>query len=371
MFFRAASRFLRPISHPFDRLRGVLLFVALQFVPATIFAQVTTVYSDPGYLIAGHATMGYIQANATYNATVATSGNRTIRSTFELIDENGTTVYVEKPGVGQNKVSHVTVDTVRNFVVNKPLALSVDVQIVPDQRLDPSKSYRVRLLSVFDVTGIPNSDLGVTLTEVAGHQYVHFFNGTGVVARMASASVSQKFRVQSAGGNTAAFRISPVVDFYRYDPGAANLAPTVELTCQMTDNLGNDVALAQSVFTVTRSAVMTAGVAGTPVASVNSTISGASLNLQPSSQLDSVTRTYTVSVSLKFLDGTLFPTANGADSDPEQLLDFNGTLRFGSINTTFTSISNAPAYGAVAASKVSTTLTIPAANGRIAGQGNT
>lgn len=370
MFSRTVRTFLRPVSLPLGGLRGVLLLVAL-LAPGSISAQVTTVYSDPGYLIAGHATMGYIQANATYNATVATSGNRTIRSTFELIDENGTTVYVEKPGVGQNKVSHVTVDTVRNFVVNKPLALSVDVQIVPDQRLDPSKSYRVRLLSVFDVTGIPNSDLGVTLTEVAGHQYVHFFNGTGVVARMASASVSQKFRVQSAGGNTAAFRISPVVDFYRYDPGAANLAPTVELTCQMTDNLGNDVALAQSVFTVTRSAVMTAGVAGTPVASVNSTISGASLNLQPSSQLDSVTRTYTVSVSLKFLDGTLFPTANGADSDPEQLLDFNGTLRFGSINTTFTSISNAPAYGAVAASKVSTTLTIPAANGRITGQGNT
>lgn len=347
-------------------------WIFLVFSSSIAFSQVSTLYEAPGYIIAGHATKGSIPANASFDVTLSSGGNRTIRSTFQLIDESGNPLYIETPALPQFKTETVSVEGTHAFIANKPLALSVDVLIVPDQRLDPSKTYRVKLLSVWDVTSVP-TDLGISLIEAPGHTYIHFHEGTGVVSRMASATVSQKFRIQTGIGNAAAFRILPLVDIYRYDPGAAALAPALELSCAMTDHLGNPVPLAQSVFPVARSAGVGGGVAGTPVAAPNSFISGNYLNLQPAEQLDSVNETYTVSVSLNYYqtgvnDSPLLTTAHGFETGPDQLLDFNGSLRFGSIQASFSGITNQPSAGATVASRVSTLLAVSAGNGRITGQ---
>ena len=75
------------------------------------------------------------------------------------------------------------------------------------------------------------------------------------------------------------------------------------------------------------------------------------INIQPAPgvQLDSVDGQYRLVVSISHLGQSGVPgseqVGNSLSSPDTQLLHFNGTLRFGALDTTFTSIDNHPASG--------------------------
>ena len=83
------------------------------------------------------------------------------------------------------------------------------------------------------------------------------------------------------------------------------------------------------------------------------------LDIQPAAQLDSVTKTYYLTVTLAHINNPVTGqvlTANTQQTVALELLHFNGNLSFGAINTTMTSLGGSPPTNAPSGSIIQTTL---------------
>jgi hypothetical protein len=90
-----------------------------------------------------------------------------------------------------------------------------------------------------------------------------------------------------------------------------------------------------------------------------------SINLRPLSQLRSGSEAYILRCTVRHVEE--FQAAPQEDAacklDPEGLLDFNGNLAFGAIDTSFNALGNAPLYGTTGSNFVNTSIRIPAGQG--------
>ena len=342
------------------------LLLALDLGMAAPTVVITTPsYVSPGYIIPGNATMGSISATANFSLTFNSTANRTIQASYQLLDDSGAAVAITGNLTTGNETVRALVT--QSFTKNSSTAVSISAQIVPVEQLDPSRTYRVRVSGVSDVTAFSGlGDLSLSGTEVGGNRYIHFLGGSGVVVRMAGLAFTKTHRLATAttpaGGN---FSGTPRLDFYRYEPGGNSTAVDATLQVILRDDLGT--IHYQGNASVSSISSLNATTAGLPTASANASIEGFTLAFSPG-QLNSVNRTYTLEAVPTFeSNGAYFECANGYTTSATQLLDFNGSLRFGSIATTFSAYSNSPIAGAVSSGMLSTTINITSSNGTITG----
>ena len=364
----------------FRRLALMLWMPSLVAWASGAVTVTTPEYAAPGYVIAGDAARNFIKARAQFSFTSPVAGNRTLRATFQLLDDSAfpapVGIYLDGGTVKSN--DSVAVSVTQAFVQGKPTDVTIDADIVPYDRLDPSRVYKFKVLEVWDTTDLIDTDLGEAGAQAAGNSYIHFADVSAaslrVSAVMQSGAYSQVFRVSPAavGAPESSFKITPGVKLYRYDPGAANATVNLRLSVVLRDDLGNDVPLEVATF-------------DDSVANMPATFGGASpyvtaalplddIEIRPTGQLDAVNRTYTATVTVAFMDvplsGTYISVLNGAATTAETLLDFNGELRFNTIRTLFTDLTGAPVAGGITGTRRAATLTLAAGNGRIVGQGD-
>ncbi|MCF7675477.1 MAG: hypothetical protein K9N23_17695 [Akkermansiaceae bacterium] len=172
---------------------------------------------------------------------------------------------------------------------------------------------------------------------------------------------TKTFAAASGTGTAKSFTVTVPYALARYDLGGSTVAIPVRFIATLTDDLGNAIPLANggaTTATFTRSAYS----AGTPIYPYRVTGTW-SVSFAPVGQLDPANRTYRVAVRFEHLETT--PSTYRDDgTTPEtglqRLLHFNGTLRFGTLATQFTAISNSPVAGTLGVNYVSTTLNVPA-----------
>ena len=138
----------------------------------------------------------------------------------------------------------------------------------------------------------------------------------------------------------------------------------LRFTVEMTDDLGNPVDLENGgIHTVSfPRPAFNSGSPETPSARSGTR----PINFRPTTQLDARNRTYKVTVRFEHLEipatNTYQDNGESDESPSEQLLHFNGNLRFGSgvngIETTFSAISNTPTPGSAGAGYVNTDLNV-------------
>ncbi len=347
-------------------LISALALIGVPWAFSAPSAVVTTPgYTAPGYIVPGNATMGSISATANFSLTFGEAGNKTIRAYFQLLDDSGNTVDITGSSTTNNQTIYA--QKIQSFSKNTSTAVSINAQIIPDEQLDPTRTYRVHVSQVADVSNIFTPvDLVISGTQAGGNQYIHFHGGNGVVARMANVSLTKTHRLSSSSSSTAnTFSFTPRLDFYRYEPGGNSTRVAATLQVTVRDDLGT--IHYQGNSSISSLASLNATTAGAPSASTNSSITFTTIRFS-TAQLDSVNRTYTLTAVPVFASaGSNFTCANGASTSATRLLDFNGALRFGNIATTFTGYSNTPAGGAISGGRIATTLSVSAGLGSIDG----
>jgi hypothetical protein len=332
----------------------------------------------------------FITARADFVYSFGATGSRSLRSSWRLLDDQDNPVGIYVDGESPAYQSSVTVTTTVAAVKGVLSAYTVEASIVPYAALDPSRIYRFELVSIFDATTpfpAPPTNLSQSGVQSPGKTYVHFPSTEAaalqVVAKMSGAAYAQRFRVQTASSvsSDSGFTVTPTIDLYRFDEAVATTANIdIRFTVTMQDDLGNAVALESSVFDRTVSGVQPYTLSGgwplfayAPNAQTGVAVSP--LTIKPSGQLDPVNRTYTATVRVAYEDtaGVYTSVLNGASTAFSRLVDLSGQLKFGSIATMFTDITNDPATaaGAVVGGRLPTTLNVAAANGTIDGAGST
>jgi len=365
---------------------GLVLTSAPTWVQGAGVATLTTPSnSAPGYLVR-RLDADSVRVRAEFTQSFPAKGKRTLRSTWQLLDDQGKPVGIHLKGGlerGNDTVGDTHAITVAVANVLTPVVL--ETEIVPYTRLDPSRLYRFRLVSVSDTTSLPNRDLGQAGTQLPGNSYIHFRNTNEpafqVVVDPESNAWSQRFRVRTAVADSAnaAFSVIPKVTVYRYDSGGGAVDVPIRLRASLVDDLGNGIPLQTSEFLRKVPSVQPYRILSflpTPKFGPNADTNRAvdPILIKPAVPLDAVQRTYVASVTVEYLDDAsegYVPVQKGVSSANGRLLDFNGDLRFGTFQTTFSAISNDPAAAAAppASGQVATMLTIPAGNGALPGAG--
>jgi len=367
------------------------LVIGLGLTPATSWLHGAATLTTPSYTAPGYLTRRLdadsVLVRAEFTQSFPAKGKRTLRSTWQLLDDQGKPVGIHlKGGLERGNDSVGDAHTISVVTANVLEPVVLETELIPYTRLDPSRLYRFSLVSVQDTTTFPNKDLGQSGTQLPGKSYIHFRNTNDpayqVVAEVDSNAWSQRFRVRTAASDSpdAVFSVIPKVTVYRYDSGGAAVDVPLRFRASLVDDLGNGIPLQTSLFERTVTGVQPYKILSVlptlkigPNADTNRAVDP--ILLKPTVPLNSVQRTYAATLTVEYLDDVAegyVAVQNGAVSPKARLLDFNGDLRFGTFQTTFSEISNDPAAAAAApaAGQVPTTLVIPAGNGVLPGAGS-
>ncbi len=249
----------------------------------------------------------------------------------------------------------------------------------PATRLSPDDRYTVEL-RVFVPGGIRESD---RLTN-APQPFIHFTNlvsadaGFNVVGTVDQVTFTQSAAVRT-DPDRSAFAVDVDYTLHRYDnfQGAAAPADAVPITLayQLVDQTtGQIVPLDASTTNFNRTLFRyTPPPPDNPHAPWAQTATR-TIQVRPATgiQLDSVDHRYRLVATLSHLEQSGVPasarTDSSASSSAAQLLHFNGNLRFGALNTTFSSIDNIPPrLGTTPGSHATSLLSIDDQSGLIPG----
>ena len=184
---------------------------------------------------------------------------------------------------------------------------------------------------------------------------------------------SKTHAVQTGTPLSSSFRVSLNYTHVRYDVGGTTVQIPTRFTFTMEDESGNSIPLENGgveEVAFTRNAFNT-GTPNTP-AIYNFP---RTFNIRPTVQLDARNRTYKVRVKFEHLEklpGTYRDNGTSNDSSLQQLLHFNGNLRFGSgsnaVHTVFSAYSNSPTVSGTGDGFVNTQLAVT--SGLIPGYAN-
>jgi hypothetical protein len=339
------------------------------YIPAgTLTAPLYVIDSDSTNAAAGY-TRDTILASADVQFTrplSATTESEDYRLTAQLIDNAGNPVTLSNgttsiAGPSQT-VTFTPLQTIRSFT----WALNIDPGIDLGAGRSYSIRYRIQFLSSNLINGIPvfawfnTPALDNSPTSVITHFNDLPENTNNRFARgwlRAAPTITKSYAVSSGSGTQPSFTLSVPYSLARYDVGGSSASIPVRFTTTLTDDLGNVIPLSNGGVTTdsfTRAA-FTAGAPNIPAIGSFNRID----NFTPTVQLDSRNRTYKVSVKFEHLETTPSTYRNNGTSPEsalQRLLHFNGTLSFGTLATSFTSISNTPIAGALGTNLVNTTL---------------
>jgi hypothetical protein len=248
----------------------------------------------------------------------------------------------------------------------------------PAARLSPYETYTVELRVI--PPGLREADSLAT----APHTFYHFTNlvsndpGFNLIATVDDVQFSRLYAVQTDPDKNA-FQAEVQYTLRRYDNFLGDSLPAdnvpVTLTYQLMDaTTGATIPLVSDTTNFTRSVFnYDPPPPSDPIQPlVLSGIRTIAVQPAPGQQLDSVDHNYQLMVTISHLEeaGALASekTGNTRSSPESQLLHFNGTLRFGVLDTTFASIDNDPiASLTVPGSHVATTLGVDNQSGSIPG----
>ncbi len=362
-----------------------LLCLVLSIVPALSFDNAdieetldsVTITSDQ-FIVSSDGSSGRadieVEAEVTFNLGLGVAnatGSYVVG--FQLLDEDDNEVAMSGPLVQQfdfdngNQTVQVTAMRSGTIQVTDPVNQqeTFTAKILPDAPLNHVKEYRVRAIIMQfcpDPNNLPN--LHVTPLQVpdnggfkpfsldsAAQTFYHFDStdpddsDKNVFAKVNSATFSQRFRV-ATDDNHNKFKVDIDFDVFRYDAYNAAASPTdvgftavIQLFNQLDQPKGG------GVVNFTRS-IQTHGGVDLPPLIFQDTLQQ-TLEFTPNEQLDSVNDVFTAQVALTHNGGQFPESAGGATTDPAELLDFNGTLKFAEILTTMTHVSNDPTIGSV------------------------
>jgi hypothetical protein len=242
----------------------------------------------------------------------------------------------------------------------------------PAGPLNPYDTYKVKVNVYRRVP--PNGTIVNTFisSETATQQFIHFdqlISGDAaynVITELESVTWSRKYRVQSEPARDF-FRVYAFVRLHRYDDfgeAASSDEITTRVSVTLRDDQGNSVPLEQSTFEFTND--LATYLPGNPqifIPNAPSTVlSQRTLEIVPSVQLESRSRTYKVEVTVGHFESAGAPLpigGNGLDTATTRLLDFNGTIAFHGAEGTFTSTTTpAPTDEGLGGDYVQTTLRI-------------
>lgn len=226
----------------------------------------------------------------------------------------------------------------------------------PDSNLGSGIAYKVRTQiqngSTFTNIGSPADSAAFTVVHFAEEADSHL--NVKVHARLAPTLI-RAFAL-STNFTQSSFRVSIPLLFSRYDPGDVARNINFRLRTTLQDDLGNPIPLASgdTVTDTVLASELRALIKGSPnLPDAFSKV--VFLNLEPRSQIDSVNRTYRVSVVVEVNQrtsstATFENEGTVADMTGLRLLHFNGRLNFGTaagrvLETRFNQISNTPAPG--------------------------
>jgi hypothetical protein len=378
-------------------LLSLLIGVAQSFgaISETITSFAVTNYT--GYVIASdaaNAAAGYerdaIRTSVTIQYTTDnanTSATKNYQIVFRLLDPSNNPVQIldENGAVGTSYTVSASV-TLPFFIFGSAVTSisgSYSGPLAPVDRLDPLKQYtaEVRLYSG-SFRGIPIAT-GDVATD-GPRTYYHFTNTSSadfaynVIAIMNGAAYNHSYMVQTDPAKDA-FSFNALVSLRRYDgfnSPPANSTITLGFDIELRDAATDAVIpLASNHIEITRS--VPTYVAGSPNApAFQSFIQTIEFAPAPGVQLDAVNNTYKLHIALTHIENPLViignPPSFAADNDIQlgavRMMQFNGTLLFGGIQTKFTSIANDPVPGALSAPNyLLTTLAVDASSGFVVG----
>lgn len=217
---------------------------------------------------------------------------------------------------------------------------------------------------------------GDTLSDIP-RRYYHFRNllsaddPLNVISELDQVTYSQAYRVQTDEDKDA-FEVDVDYTLRRYD--AFSIAPlsgnvTVEFHYELRETGTDALVPLESTEQSFVKSVQSHGIAifGNPIPPFESIFSD-TLEIRPSATLDSVNKTYYVVVRIAHVDETGEPAVlgNSKTLETQRLLDFNGMLMFGAIDTSFSSIANHPPAGSLGPSGIRSQLAVDNNSGAIA-----
>ncbi|MCU0779518.1 MAG: hypothetical protein MUF04_00285 [Akkermansiaceae bacterium] len=303
--------------------------------------------------------------------------NYDYRFDFQLLNESGTVQTLDLGG-GSTGTTLAIWDNVDMTGGPGVIQRNIDARVKPAAQLNPGISYRVRVTVARRVAVPPGSIFSTGLTAQTALQFYKHFNQTvsgdaprNVISEITSVSWTRPWRIRTDAARNS-FRVQAVVRLTRYDDYAAP-APTSEgvgtrVSVVLRDDLNAVIPLEQSVFEFSQNVF--SFVEGTPRNPATSSVLR-TLDLRPTQQLASRSRTYHVQVNVGHYEtaGDPLPFAGvGRASVVNTLLDFNGTLAFGGGSGTFTSIAEpGPAVGSMGTDHIVTSLRINNQSGSFQG----
>jgi len=345
----------------------VALLVALAFsargqVTGSIVSFGVTNYT--GYVIAGDTSAGGRQAIRTstgifFTNTSATSQTYDFQLAYQLLDDSGQPALILDEN-GQPNIVYSVYETntlpfsitigsgiFRHTITFTSLSLTNEAPLEPAAKLDPYQNYTVEL----KVYSHPNGSGSYVYTGAnAANGPYRFYDFTNTVSPDPSPNLLTTLdfafleRTWSISNSPAeqGYPVDVVATVQRYDnftlpPSSTNT--TVTFNFQLINSNGVSVPLVNS------NAVFSVAIESTDGDSPPNPTAidvGTNFSLLPAAQLDSVDGRYTIVITLSHTEGSTVVIDHTNTIGPQQLLDFNGQLLFGSLETIFTNVDSAP-----------------------------
>lgn len=346
---------------------SLLLSLTRGFAAITETIQSFAITNYTGYVIdsdASNATTGYdrdairtsVQIRYTTDTT-ASSTTKDYQIVFRLLDAGGNAVQILDESGATNTTYTVNASVTLPIVIFGGAISSITGTyggpLKPVVQLDPYQQYtaEVRLYSgAFHGIPIATGDVATD----GPRTFYHFRNtvssdaAVNVIAVMNGAGYDHAYMVNTDTAKDA-FSFDAQVSMYRYDgfssavsSATISLAFDLELRDVATDAV---IPLANNHVVIGRA--LNSYVAGSPNAPATRFLNE-TIEFAPASgvQLDAVNKTYKLRVQLAHVEVTpTFKNDNALQLGPRLLMQFNGNLFFGPIQTQFTSIANDPVFG--------------------------
>lgn len=376
-------------------LRGLCIVCGLVLLPAAAQDIVATITSAsapggtaaaPHYVIDSDATnagAGYTRDSIPASVGVSfsraggvTSATAKFRASVELVGSDGLAVVLANANSGTTSIISAT-QTVSLSAITPTASRTFSFTPRPAVDLGAGKAYTLRYTIQRESTAMIGGNPITLWLTAAGPQNstafttVHFRDSPeNSLARRVRAYPTgtpswTKTHLITTGTLEPAPSFTASVPYFaaRYDIGGSNAVISYRLTATVTDDTGAVIPL-QNDGQSTGLLSMQPSVATSPITpraySGNFTAS-----FRPASQLDSRNRTFRIKVRIEHIE-SISPNTYLDDGESPQtialqrLLHFNGNLRFGSLATAFSAISNSPTAGALGTNLVNTTLNVTA-----------
>ncbi len=303
-----------------------------------------------GYVLASDSFWGRnsIQAQAAFSVENFTGASATYTNvlSFRLINANtGTPHPIYDLG-------NVATNTAYTYNITNVLSLAAgtNVTVTNVAYVQPAAWMSQFIPFYLECRMLTNGVLAQTRTTASANYY-HFTNTASadaaynVLLNLTNAGWSRTYAVQSIPG-LRTFQVDAGYEVRRWDDlGLTATASDVPIIFDYTlrDNGGNIVPLVNSreVFYESVSNYVTSWIFAYPAFLAASR----TLSIEPAVQLDSVNRTYYLTVTISHTNNPVSGqvlTANTRSTPLSELLHFNGNLYFGSIGTTMSSLWIAP-----------------------------